>query len=451
MALRNIERSRQVSSNKNYKPIETDWDYEATANRRHKYLTPSLRTFVAFQKPIILKRGHMQYVWDEKGKQYLDCLAQNLCISVGHCHPFVTSEAMKQAEELTHCTTMYYQPVPAHFGEELGAKMPPGEDWVAHFVNSGAEANDLAVLMARLYTGNFDLLALRNSFHGLHFGAMSLTGIKTCHQNVPQNHGIIHVHNPDQYRGVHGATVDPYIKEIEITINSSTPGQIAGIIIEPIQGFGGVIPMPKGYLAGAFESVRAAGGVCIIDEVQTGFARMGTDMWGFQAHGVTPDIVVMAKGIGNGYPLAAVVAKREIAEAMSQKKFFNTYGSNPMACAAGRAVLRIIDEDGMMENAKVTGNLLMKRLEAVKNRHDVIGDYRGRGLMIGVEFVKDRTTKEPAPEEAARIVEAAKDHGLIVGRGGVFGNIMRINPPICVTEKDMEFVADVLDESCQKL
>jgi len=434
-----------------YKPIETNWDYEATATRRNRFMSPSLGTFVAFQTPIILKRGYMQYVWDEKGKQYLDCLAQNLCISVGHCHPFVTAEARKQAEELTHCTTMYYQPVPAHFAEELVGKMPPGEDWVAHFVNSGSEAMDLAVLMARLFTGNFELLALRNSFHGLHFGAMSLTGISTCRHNVPLNHGIIHVNNPDQYRGIHGATLEPYLKEIDITINSSTSGQIAGFVAEPIQGFGGVIPLPQGYLPGAFERVRSAGGVCIIDEVQTGFARMGTNMWGFQDHGVFPDIVVMAKGIGNGYPLAAVVAKRHVAEAMAHKKFFNTYGSNPTACAAGRAVLRIIDEDRMLENSKTTGALLDQKLEKIKNRHDIIGDYRGRGLMVGVEFVKDRTTKEPAPEEATRVVEMAKDKGLICGRGGVFGNIMRINPPLCVTERDMEFIADVLDESCQIL
>jgi alanine-glyoxylate transaminase/(R)-3-amino-2-methylpropionate-pyruvate transaminase len=318
-------------------------------------------------------------------------------------------------------------------------------------VNSGAEACDLAALMARLYTGNFEILALRNSFHGLHFGAMSMTGISTCRHNVPLNHGIIHVNNPDQYRGIHGATVEPYVREIDIAINSSTPGQIAGFIAEPIQGFGGVIPLPGGYLSAAFDRSRAAGGVCILDEVQTGFGRMGNEMWGFRTHGVVPDIVVLAKGIGNGYPLAAVVAKRHIAEAMAKKKFFNTYGSNPTSCAAGRAVLRVIDEDKMPENAKDTGDLLKQKLEKVRGRHDVIGDCRGRGLMVGVEFVKDRATKEPAPEEAARVVEKAKDNGLICGRGGVFGNIIRINPPLCVTEKDMEFLSQVLDESCQKL
>lgn len=434
-----------------YKPIETSWDYQATLDRRHKYMSPSLKTFVAFANPVILKRGSMQYVWDHDDKKYLDCLAQNLCISIGHSHPLVNREAKKQMDEMTHCTTMYYQAVPTHHAEELVATLPPGEDWVVHFVNSGAEANDLAMLMARLYTGNFDILALRNSFHGLHFGGMSLTGIKTCRHNLPLSPGIIHVHNPDQYRGVHGATVEPYLNEIDITINSSTSGEIAGYIAEPIQGFGGVLPLPMGYLKGAFERVRAAGGVCIIDEVQTGFARMGDDYWGFMAHDVTPDIIVMAKGIGNGYPLAAVVAKREVADAMAQKKFFNTYGANPVACAAGRAVLRAIEDDGLMENAKKVGALLKEKLATVQDKHSVIGDFRGRGLMQGVECVKDRTTKEPADEAAAKIVETAKDKGLIMGRGGVHGNILRINPPICATAEDIEFVAETIDACCRAL
>lgn len=434
-----------------YRPIETDWNYQATLDRRHKFMSPSLGTFTAFSKPVILKRGEMQYVYDENDKKYLDCLAQNLCISVGHNHPLVNREAKKQIDDMVHCTTMYYQAVPAHFAEELVGTMPAGEDWVAHFVNSGAEANDLAVLMARLYTGNYEILALRNSFHGLHFGAMALTGVKTCRHNVPLAGGITHVHNPDQYRGVHGATVDPYVNEIDVTINSSTPGDIAGFIAEPVQGYGGVIPLPEGYLAGVFERVRASGGVCIIDEVQTGFARMGSHMWGFESHAVTPDIVVMAKGIGNGYPIAAVVAKREVAEAMSKKKFFNTYGSNPVGCAAGRAVLRVIEDDRLMQNAQETGDLLEEKMLALKEKHDIIGDFRGRGLMRGVEFVKDRSTREPAPDEAARVAETNKDNGLIVGRGGVHGNILRINPPICLTKDDARFIAEVMEASIRKL
>lgn len=434
-----------------YRPIETDLSYEGIAKRRNQFLSPSLRTFTAFTTPIALCRGKMQYVWDESGKKYLDCLAQNLCISVGHAHPLVNGEAKKQMDTLVHCTTMYYNPVSGHLAEELVSTMPSTEDWVVHFVNSGAEAVDLAILMARLYTGNFEIIALRNSFHGFISTGMALSGIHSMRHHVPAQPGFLHVHNPDQYRGIHGATVEPYVREVGVVIDSSTPGQIAGFIAEPIQGYGGVMPVPIGYLTGAFERVRAAGGVCIIDEIQTGFGRMGTHYWGFEQDGVTPDIVTVAKGIANGYPLAAVIAKREIAEAMSNKKFFNTYGSNPVACAAGRAVHRAIEEDGILQNAKAMGDLLVNKLAQVKKENPVVGNVRGRGLMVGVELVKDHATKEPAPEFAAMIAENNKKNGLILGRGGALGNVLRINPPMCIEANDIEFIAEVLHDSCSKL
>jgi len=259
------------------------------------------------------------------------------------------------------------------------------------------------------------------------------------------------VANPDQYRGVFGATIDPYVDEIDHVIMSSTPGSVAGFIVEPVQGFGGVIPLPIGYLSAAFERVRAAGGVCIVDEVQTGFSRTGSHYWGFELHDVTPDIVVLGKGIGNGYPLSAVVVKREIAEAMVHKKFFNTYGSNPISCAAGRAVLRAIDEDQIQQNTKEMGDHIKDKLLGLKAKHDVIGDVRGSGLMIGVDLVKDRSTKEPADVEAGRVSETAREKGVIVGKGGALGNVLRINPPLCIQKEDADFLEDVLDESFRQL
>lgn len=435
----------------NYRPIETSSEYDTIVQLRNKFMSPSLRTFQAYAKPVVMQRGQGQYLWDVQDKKYVDLMAQNLCISVGYNHPLVTREAKNQIEQLGHCTTMYFNPVPAHYAEELVARMPGTEDWVVHFVNSGAEAIDLAQLMARLYTGNFELIALRKAYHGLHFSAMSLTGIQTCHHAVPVSSGILHVHNPDQFRGVHGAAIAPYVAEIDCTIESSTPGRIAGFIAEPIQGFGGVIPLPEGYLAAAFERVRAAGGVCIVDEVQTGFTRTGSHFWGFEDHGVIPDIVVMGKGIGNGFPLAAVAAKREIAEPMSAKKFFNTYGSNPMSCAAGRAVLRAIDEDDTQQNAKEVGGYMMQKLQDLKEKHSVIGDVRGSGLMLGIELVKDQTTKVIADEEAGRVAEYAKDNGVIIGKGGAMGNVLRINPPLCIQNEDIDFVIDVLDQGFSQL
>jgi alanine-glyoxylate transaminase/(R)-3-amino-2-methylpropionate-pyruvate transaminase len=301
--------------------------------------------------------------------------------------------------------------------------------------------------MARLFTGNSEIIALRNCYHGLQLGAMSLTGIQSCRQPVPSAHGIVHVPNPDSYRGVFGATVQPYVDEIDNAIRSSTSGKIAAFIAEPIQGFGGVMPLLPGYLSGAFERTRSAGGVCIVDEVQTGFTRTGSNYWGFQSQAVLPDIIVLGKGIGNGFPLSAVVARRDIADAMTAKKFFNTYGCNPVSCAAGRAVLRAVDDDQTQVTAKTLGVYLTKQLLWLKARHSLIGDVRGSGLMMGVELVTDRTTKAPADAAAGIVAEHAREYGLIVGKGGVFGNVLRINPPLCIEKADIDFAVDVLDRS----
>ena len=438
---------RMNHQEKAYSPLETAWSYESTEQKRTSFMSPSLRTFQAYSKPLVLKRGQGQYLWDVHEKKYVDLMAQNLCISVGYNHPLVNSEVKKQIDLMAHCTTMYFQPIPAHFAEELVGRMPAGTDWVVHFVNSGSEAIDLAVLMARVFTGNFEMVALRNCYHGLQFCAMALTGIQSCRQPVPCAHGIVHVPNPDPYRGIFGDELAPYVDEINRSIMASSPGRIAGFIAEPIQGFGGVMALPPGYLAAAFAITRAAGGVCIVDEVQTGFTRTGSHYWGFQVHAVLPDIIVLGKGIGNGFPLSAVVAKREIAEAMAQKKFFNTYGSNPISCAAGRAVLRAIDEDHTLRNAKEMGDYLKQKLLGLKAKYELVGDVRGSGLMLGVELVRDRIHKEPADVEAGKIAEYARDHGVVVGKGGVFGNVLRINPPLCIEKHDIDLVAEVLNQS----
>jgi len=431
---------------KEYRALETSSSYDTIVDKRLTFLSPSLRTFQAYSRPLVLQRGDAQYLWDVDGKKYLDLMAQNLCISVGYNHPLVTGEVRKQIERMAHCTTMYFQAAPAHLAEELVGRFPAGVDWVAHFVNSGSEAIDLAVLMARLFTGNLEIFALRNCYHGLQLGAMSLTGIQSCRQPVPSAHGIVHVPSPDSYRGVFGSAVQPYVDEIDNAIRSSTSGKIAAFIAEPIQGFGGVIPLLPGYLSGAFERTRSSGGVCIVDEIQTGFTRTGSNYWGFQSQAVLPDIIVLGKGIGNGFPLSAVVARREIAEAMTAKKFFNTYGCNPVSCAAGRAVLRAVDDDRTQDNARIMGDYLKPQLMGLKARHALVGDVRGHGLMMGVELVKDRAAKAPADDAAGVVAEHARENGLIVGKGGVFGNVLRINPPLCIEKSDIDFAVEVLDQ-----
>jgi len=364
----------------------------------------------------------------------------NVCISVGHSHPRVVAAAMAQAQELTHCTTMFYHPAPAHLAEELAATMPKGHDWVVHFTNSGSEAIDLAMTMARTYSGNLDLLALRTAYHGPTAAAQSITGIAGWrHPGMPGN--VAFVPEPNQYRGIFGPGTQPYLDEIDRTIATATTGKVAGIVVESIQGYGGVIEMPPGYMAGAAERVRAAGGLYIADEVQSGFGRTGDHFWAFEADGVVPDIVVMAKGLGNGFPIGAVVARKEVAAPMADKFLFHTYGANPTSCAAGRAVLAVIEDEGLQANAKRVGAALLERLLDLQTRHPSIGDVRGRGLMLGIELVKDRDSKTPDREKTAAVFESCRAQGLILSKSGPSQSCLRMVPPMCLSLEDVEAVA----------
>ncbi len=426
--------------------LDIEWTVEATARRRNQFYAASQRKFVPFKDPMVFRKGSMQYLWDVEGKKYTDLLAMNVCISVGHSHPVVVKAAMEQAQELTHCTTMFYHPVPAHFAEELAATMPKGHDWVVHFTNSGSEAIDLAMVMARTYTGNLDLLALRTAYHGPTSAAQSLTGIAGFrHPGMPGN--VAFVPEPNQYRGIFGAGTEPYLDEIDRVIATSTTGRVAGIFVESVQGYGGIVEMPKGYMSGAAERVRAAGGLYVADEVQSGFGRTGDHMWGFEADGVVPDIVVMAKGIGNGFPLGAVVAKKAIGDVMGDKFMFHTYGASPTSCAAGRAVLKVIREEKTQENARTVGGALLARLKDLQQRHKAIGDVRGRGLMLAIEMVKDRKTKEPDPAVTAAVFENCREQGLILSKSGPHRSVLRMVPPMCLSMDDVEHVAEGLDRA----
>lgn len=430
--------------------LPVDWSLEGTAARRETYYAASQKKFVPFKEPMIFRKGSMQYLWDQEGRKYTDLLGMNVCISVGHSHPVVVKAAQEQAAELTHCTTMFHHPVPAHLAEELAATMPNGPnggiEWVVHFTNSGSEAIDLAMVMARAYTGNLDLLALRNAYHGPTSAAQSLTGIAGFrHPGMPGN--VAFVAEPNQYRGVFGPGVEPYLDEIERTIGCATTGQVAGIFVESVQGYGGIVEMPAGYMSGAAERVRAAGGLYIADEVQSGFGRTGDHMWGFDADGVIPDIVVMAKGIGNGFPLGAVVAQKRIAQPMAEKFMFHTYGANPTSCAAGRAVLQVLREEHMQENARKVGSALLERLNDLKQRHPAIGDVRGRGLMLAIEMVKDRKSKDPDPDTTAAVFERCRDSGLILSKSGPHRSTLRMVPPLCLSLADVDQVAEGLDRA----
>lgn len=420
--------------------------FEEVADMRKRFLSPALLTY--YKNPIMLVEGSMQYLYDEKGRRYLDGFGGIVTISVGHCHPYVVQKAKEQIETLQHTTTIYYHPTIAEYAKMLAEKLP-GELRVCYFVNSGSEANDLAMLMARLYTGNYDIIALRNAYHGGSPSTMGLTAHSTWKYNYPHSFGIHHAVLADPYRGPWGWD-DPeagakYAADIKNLIQYATPGRIAAFFAESIQGVGGSVVYPDNYLKNAYRHIREAGGVCIADEVQTGFGRTGTHFWGFETQGVLPDIVTMAKGIGNGAPLAAVVTTLAIAKPLSDRIHFNTFGGNPVSCAMGKAVLEIIDRDNLQQNCLEIGNYMMAGFKTLMSKHNVIGDVRGKGLMTGIELVKDRNTKEPAGEECFRVFERARDLGLLIGKGGFFGNVLRIKPPMCITKPDVDFMLEVLD------
>ena len=410
----------------------------------------NLAIFHYYKKPVMIVEGKAQYLFDEKGRRYLDGFGGIVTVSVGHCHPHVVAAAHAQNELIQHTTTIYLNPNIALYARDLAAKMP-GELKVVYFVNSGSEANDLAVTMARAYTGNYDVIALRNAYHGGSPGTMALTSHHTWKFNVPHGFGVQHAQMPDLYRGPYGkddaAAGEKYAADVASVIQFGTSGRIAAFVAESIQGVGGTVVFPDGYLKAAYAHARAAGGLCIADEVQAGFGRTGTHFWGFETQGVIPDIVTMAKGIGNGCPLAAVVTTPAIAAALATRIHFNTFGGNPVSMAQGRAVLQVIEREKLQENSLMIGGYLKAGFGKLAEKHSLIGDVRGLGLMLGVELVKDRKTKIPAKDECAAVFETCKDLGLLIGKGGLSGNTLRIKPPMCITKADADFMLAVIDEA----
>ena len=284
---------------------------------------------------------------------------------------------------------------------------------------------------------------------------MGLTAHRTWKFNVPHSFGIHHAIVADPYRGGWGRD-DPqagkkYAADVKSVVDYATSGQVAAFIAESIQGVGGVVVFPDGYLKNVYEHVRAAGGLCIADEVQAGFGRTGTHFWGFETQGVIPDIVTMAKGIGNGCPLGAVVTTPKIAETLTQRIHFNTFGGNPVVCAQGKAVLEVIEKEKLQQNALTIGNRILDGLNKLRDKHNLIGDVRGKGLMLGIELVKDRTSKEPAKEECAQVLETSKEMGLLLGKGGLWGQTIRFSPPMCLHDQDADFLLQVLDQAFGEL
>ena len=415
---------------------------------RRQFTNPAV--FTLYREPLLIVEGYMQYLYDETGRRYLDLFAGIVTVSVGHCHPAVVKRVTEQTTTLQHTTTIYLHPNFPLLAKKLASKMPPGLD-VTYFVNSGSEANDLAVTMSRLYTGHTDVIALRNGYHGGSPSAMGLTSHNTWKYPVGGDGHVHHVVNPDPYRSAFDGTPEEIAtksaNDIREIVRYSTPGKVAAFLAEPIQGVGGATHGARNYLKEAYAVVREYGGLCIADEVQTGFGRTGDHFWGFQNFDVVPDFVTMAKGIGNGAPLAAVTTRMEIAKTLAQRTHFNTYGGNPVSMAAGLAVLDVIEADGLQENSRVTGGRFKAGLQRLQRSHALIGDVRGMGLMLGVELVRDRGHKTPAREETLDVLEAARELGVLLGKGGLDGNVLRIKPPMCITAADVDYALEVLDQA----
>lgn len=415
--------------------------------QRKEYLSPSM--FYFYNKPLNIVDGKRQYLFDENGRRYLDGFGGIATVSCGHCHPDVVEAIVNQTKRIQHSTILYLNHAIGDFAQALANKLP-GNLKVVFFTNSGTEANELAMLIARLYTGCHDIISLRNAYHGNAAGTMGATAQGNWKFNVIQS-GVHHAVNPDPYRGVFGSDGEKYAKDVQDLIDFGTSGHVGGFMCEAIQGVGGIVELAPGYLPAVYNSVKKAGGLFIADEVQSGFARTGSNFWGFEGHGVVPDIVTMAKGIGNGIPLGAVVTTPEVAEVLTRRNYFNTFGGNPVSTAAGLAVLKVIEKEKLQENALVVGSYLKERLNALKNKYELIGDVRGRGFMLGVELVTDRELKTPAKAETVHVMDKMKDLGVLIGKGGFYGNVFRITPPLCFTKEDADFLVDAMDHTMSKI
>jgi alanine-glyoxylate transaminase/(R)-3-amino-2-methylpropionate-pyruvate transaminase len=414
---------------------------------RRQYVSPGVITYYA--DPLMIVEGHMQYLYDEKGTRYLDGFAGIVTVSVGHCHPKVLEKVQAQSGLLQHTTTIYLHPTLPLFAEKLAEKMPEGLSRT-YFTNSGSEANELAILSSREFTGNGAVIALRNGYHGGTSTTMGLTAHGNWKFKSNQATSIHHTHAGYCYRCPYGLTYPSCelkcAHDLKSVIQYETCGEVACFIGEPIQGVGGAVVPPSEYFQIVYDIVREHGGLCIADEVQGGFGRTGKHYWSHQNWGVKPDLITMAKGIGNGAPLAAMTTTEPISQVLSKRIHFNTFGGNPISMTQGLATLEVIDAQGIQANALKVGDYLKAGFVELAEKHSLIGEVRGMGLMLGIELVRDRKSKEPAKAEASKVMEEMKLRQVLIGKGGLFGNTLRIKPPMCLTIDDADYMLAMLDE-----
>ncbi len=429
--------------------IKEATDYSELIQKRKQLLGKNLS--ISYRKKLKIIKGALQYLYDDKGNTYTDCV--NNVSHVGHCHPKVVKAVQHQAAHL-NTNTRYLHDHIIEYAAQLTSTFP-SHLHVCYFTNSGSEANDLAIRISRHYTQRKDIIVLNHAYHGTSTVAMEMSPYKFDGKGGSGKMPWIHkAENPDSYRGRFkrddkdaGQKYAQDVKRIieQLKMEGKAP---AAFICETLLGVGGQMPLPANYLKEVYKWVKNAGGLCIADEVQVGFGRVGKKFWGFELQDCLPDIVVLGKPIGNGHPLAAVITTQEIADAFNNgMEYFNTFGGNPVSMACGLAVLETIREEELPLQAQRVGTILLEGLKQLKEKYAIIGDVRGEGLFIGVELIRDKQTLEPADNELAEVIEFARDCGFLLGVDGPLNNVMKIKPPLVFSETNAQELLTCLNEA----
>src|SRR5690242_18111840 len=415
--------------------------------KHKKYLWPSVTNY--YQKPLVADRGEMQYLWDLEGNKYLDFFGGILTVSVGHCNPKITRKINAQVNRLQHTSTLYPNEHIVALAEKI-AQITPGALQKSFFTSSGTEANEAAIMLARMATGSFDVVALRHAYSGGSALAKAVTAQAPWRRSGVISVGVSHAVNPYCYRcPLHLKYPECEVAcagDVENLIQTGTSGHIAVFIAEPIQGVGGFITPPKEYFKIGFNIVKQYGALFISDEVQTGWGRTGKKWFGIEQWEVVPDMITSAKGMANGVPIGLTVTTPEIAGSF-QGANIATFGGNPVTSVAAKATIELIEEENLLENAHTVGAHFRSKLEELHQKHALIGDVRGMGLMQALELVKDRKTKEPAPEATTQVMERARQNGLLIGKGGLYGNVLRLAPMLNTSKSDVDEAIHLLDKA----
>lgn len=433
---------------------ETQVSNETLLEFRQKHFIST--AYLYYQKPLQLVKASGCYVYDEQGNRYLDAIGGIVCISAGHNHPKIKQALidMLQQDAIQHTSLLYLNRHPVELAEKLLAEAPEGIDRCA-FTNSGSEANELAFMAARHATGETMVINLRHGYHGGTSGALASCGHHTWRFRSQPVTATASALEPNCYRCPFGQKPDSCHLEcaqnVETTIQTATHGKIAAFIAEPVMGVGGFIAPPEEYFHEVARIVHNYGGKYISDEVQTGAGRCGGNFLLTKTLGIDADIITMAKGLGNGAAIGAALMKTEVSEPLAGKLYFNTFAGDPYQTVQALKSMEVIEEEHLIENARQMGDYLRDGLLSLKNKYELVGDVRGRGLLMGVELVQDRKTKAYATQECNQLMELCKDRGLLIGKGGLFGNVVRIAPPLSINRKQVEFMVDVLDKSLYEL